>query len=195
MRTLNKFIGTELVTVSELGDIISNGLVKPFQSFVVTDAQDGKILLFANDGGNIDPQAVNQTTGEWGTYDVGTDVFTAQGGDNTVAIQAVIVGDFNATIGDVEYGIPIPFPFYLTTYRVYAQDAPSGGTTILDLKKNGVSVTSSGAEISSGNNFSTTPPVITTNTFAADDIAMPSFTSVASTPGKRYTITLIGYKL
>lgn len=111
--------------------------------------------------------------------------------DGIEVIQAVIVGDVFATVGNVEYNIPSPYKGRLVAYKVYCQEPPTGSASVVGLKKNATPITTIGVSVPSGGNHSITVPVFSDDTVDYDDIITPTFTSVGSTTaGKKFIITI-----
>jgi hypothetical protein len=111
---------------------------------------------------------------------------------NDVISFAISDTSSDLTAGDTDSFIA-PYNFTLTGYFISVGEAPTGSNLVVDLKKNGVSVTSTNASIESGETSSITgiAPVIATSTFSKGDLITPNINQVgALTTGKSLKIYL-----
>jgi hypothetical protein len=111
---------------------------------------------------------------------------------NDVISFAISDTSSDLTAGDTDSFIA-PYDFTLTGYFISVSEAPTGSNLVVDLKKNGVSVTSTNASIESGETSSITgiAPVISTSAFNKGDLITPNINQVgALTTGKSLKIYL-----
>jgi hypothetical protein len=85
------------------------------------------------------------------------------------------------TAGDTDSFIA-PYNFTLTSYFVSVATAPTGSSLVVDVKKNGTSVTSTNAAIDANETTSLTgtSPVLTTTSFLKGDLITPNIVQTGS---------------
>lgn len=166
-------------------------------------------LPMAEDGRGITSITRTSGTGAAGTTDTYTIIFT----DDTTTTFTVVNGANGTTTetlgyalsdqtSDITTGVKLtdrmPYAFTLTDIRGSLQTAASGGTFTVNIKKNGASIFSTKLTFDSGEASTATalvPFVLSSNSFAADDIIEFSVDAVGSVvAGKGLIVKLIGNK-
>lgn len=91
--------------------------------------------------------------------------------------------------GDMIDGIAIPYAMTIKSVKYRVGTADVGGNTIVELRKNGVTVAGTSGTAS------TTPSAISGSwSFAAGDILTVYISAVGTTPGRRLTADIVGVK-
>jgi len=128
-------------------------------------------------------------------------------GDTLATVQSLRIESFlfalsdetsNLASGNDKLKFRMPYAFTLTDIRASVNVAPTGADIVVDVLKNGVSVTTSNLTIDAGDTTSVgsgSAVVIGTAAIADDDIISFNLTQTGSTvAGKGLKVTLIGHK-
>ena len=196
----NGFVGTE---EEWLASLIGQDGYTPQKGTDYFDGEDG------DDGRGISSIVRTSGNGAAGTTDTYTVTFTDTS-TTTFTVVNGANGTTTETIGyalsdqtsDITTGVKItdrmPYAFTLTSILGSLAVAATGGTFTVNIKKNGVSIFTTKLTFDSGESTTATaavPYVLSTTTFAANDIIELSVDTIGSvTAGKGLIIKLIGTK-
>jgi hypothetical protein len=110
-----------------------------------------------------------------------TDLVISAGSSTDVISYALSAPTGNLTVGDVDT-FHAPYNFTLSSYWIGVKTPPTISSLLVDVKKSGVSITSTKAGINANGytSLTGTAPVLTTTTFVKGDVITPVISQIGS---------------